>query len=72
MSLFAKIRENRQARKQRRLAARLHKMIEAATAENDGALALQCDMILQGDVYVKGRLETCEDVIAGGDLIVYG
>lgn len=65
MSLFTKIRESRRARKQRRLAAKLHKMIEAAAAENDGTLALQCDMILQGDMFARGDIGTRKTMHAG-------
>ena len=68
MSLFTKIRENRQARKQRRLAAKLHKMIEAAAAENDGAFALQYDMILQGDLFARGDIGARHDLHIGGGL----
>ena len=68
MSLFTKIRESRQARKQRRLAAKLHKMIEAAAAENDGTFALQYDMILQGDLFARGDIGARHDLHIGGGI----
>ena len=55
MSLFTKIRENRQARKQRRLAAKLHKMIEAAADENDGVLLIKPAFVSLGDVTAYGN-----------------
>lgn len=55
MSLFTKIRENRQARKQRRLAAKLHKMIEAAAAENDGVFIIRPAFVSLGDVTAYGN-----------------
>lgn len=55
MSLFTKIRENWQARKQRRLAAKLHKMIEAAAAENDGTLVIKPAFVSLGDVTAYGN-----------------
>ncbi len=48
MSLFTKIKQDWQARHRRRLAAKLQRMIAAAADENDGALSLHCDIILQG------------------------
>lgn len=68
MSPFTKIRESRRARKQRRLATKLHKMIEAAAAENDGTLALQCDMILQGDLFARGDIGARHDLYIGGGI----
>lgn len=55
MSLFTKIRENRRARKQRRLAAKLHKMIEAAAAENDNTLVIKPAFVSLGDVTAYGN-----------------
>lgn len=76
MSLFTKIRENRQARKQRRLAAKLHKMIEAAAAENDGEIHVDCMLVVRGDLTSTGQLFVnkdaviCEGVVIDGDVRV--
>lgn len=47
MNLFTKIKQGWQARHRRRLAAKLQRMIAAAADENDGALSLHCDIIVQ-------------------------
>lgn len=66
MSLFTKIKQDLRARHRRRLAAKLQRMIAAAADENDGALSLRCDIILQGDVYA------CGDTVLQGDMDVRG
>ncbi len=65
MSLFTKIKQNWQARHRRRLAAKLQRMIAAAADENDGALSLHCDIILQGDMFARGEIVTRETICAG-------
>lgn len=69
MSLFTKIKQGWQARHRRRLAAKLQRMIAAAD-ENDGALSLHCDIILQGDIYVCGDTVLQGDMDARGDMIL--
>ena len=56
MSLFTKIKQGWQARRRRRLAAELQRMIAAAADENDGTLSLRCDMILHGDMFACGDI----------------
>lgn len=76
MSLFTKIKQNWQARKQRRLAAKLHKMIEAAAAENDGEIHVDCMLVVRGDLTSTGQLFVnkdaviCEGVVIDGDVRV--
>ena len=64
MSLFTKIKQGWQARRRRRLAAKLQRMITAAADENDGALSLHCDMILQGDMFARGDIGTRKTICA--------
>ena len=64
MSLFTKIKQDWQARRRRRLAAELQRMIAAAADENDGALSLRCDMILHGDMFACGEIVTCTTICA--------
>ncbi len=64
MSLFTKIKQNWQARHRRRLAAKLQRMIAAAADENDGALSLHCDIILQGDMFACDKIATCKTICA--------
>ena len=78
MNLFTKIKQGWQARHRRRLAAKLQRMIAAAADENDGALSLHCDIILQGDMDARGDITLQEgicvrgDILAGGDVITDG
>lgn len=64
MSLFTKIKQGWQARRRRRLAAELQRMIAAAADENDGTLSLRCDMILQGDMFARGEIVTRKTICA--------
>lgn len=72
MSLFTKIRESRQARKQRRLAARLHKMIEAAAAKNDGEIHVDCTLVVRGDLTTTGQLFVNKDAVICDGAVVDG
>lgn len=55
MSLFTKIKQDLRARHRRRLAAKLHKMIEAAADENDGAFVIKSTIVSLGDVIAYGN-----------------
>lgn len=47
-------------------------MIEAAAAENDGTLALQCDMILQGNMFARGDIGTGKIISANRGIYTGG
>ncbi len=55
MSLFAKIKQDWQARHRRRLAAKLQRMIAAAADENDGAFVIKPTIVSLGDVIAYGN-----------------
>lgn len=55
MSLFTKIKQDWQARRRRRLAAKLQRMITAAADENNGVFLIKPAFVSLGDVTAYGN-----------------